>query len=100
MLYLLCHSSQIPRQNSFGQDTVRISDPALHDILKRGWEASDRAAGFAAYRKAQARLVELVPGISLHESHHFFAHHRGLGGIAYDSTHRTPLFVSAWLAPT
>jgi len=95
VLYLLYHSSQVPRQNSFGQDTARISDAALDDLLKRGWEASDRAAGFAAYRKAQTHLVVLVAGIPLHESHHFFAHHHGLGGIAYDNTHRTPLFVSA-----
>lgn len=99
VLFLLYHSSQIARQNSFGQDTARISDRALDDLLLRAWQAPDQVRSRALYDQAQGRLVELAPVVSLHESHHLFAYRRGVRGLAYDTTHNTPLLTKAWLEP-
>jgi peptide/nickel transport system substrate-binding protein len=97
VLYLLYHSSQILRQNSFGQDTARISDSELDVTLQYAWAAPTPRASRILYEKVQRRLVELVPNVSLHESHYLLAHHRDLRGIQYDGTHQTPVLTTAWL---
>lgn len=100
VLYLLYHSSQIARQNSFGQDTARICDRELDDALQHAWAAPTQRTSRILYEKVQRRLVQLVPNVSLHESHYLFAHHRDLRGIAYDRTHQTPVLTAAWLQQT
>lgn len=97
VLFLLYHSSQIARQNTFGQDTARLSDPALDDLLLRARRTADAEQRRTLHREAQRLLTELVPVVPLHESHHLTAYHRSLQGILFDTTHNTPILTAAWL---
>ncbi|MNR90295.1 Glutathione-binding protein GsiB precursor [compost metagenome] len=99
VLFLLYHSSQIPRQNNFGQDTARISDPKLDDILLRAHQSQDTKQRSALYRQAQKLLTQLVPVVPLHESHNLIAYRKNVQGIIYDTTHNIPLLIGAWLEP-
>ncbi|WBS00383.1 ABC transporter substrate-binding protein [Pseudoduganella sp. SL102] len=99
VLFLLYHSSQTARQNTFGQDTGRIADPELDDLLLRARRSPDANERDALYRQAQKLLTELVPVVPLHESHHLVAYSRQLKGVLFDTTHNTPILTGAWLAP-
>lgn len=97
VLFLLYHSSQIARQNTFGQDTARLADPSLDAALLNARHAADPEKRQAYYRDAQRLLTELVPAVPLHESHHLIAYDRRLRGLLFDTTHQTPLLTTAWL---
>lgn len=97
VLFLLYHSSQIARQNTFGQDTARIADPTLDDLLLRARQSQDAAERARLYRAAQQLLTELVPVVPLHESHHLVAYSKRLRGVLFDTTHNTPILTGAWL---
>ncbi|GGB99715.1 peptide ABC transporter [Oxalicibacterium flavum] len=97
VLYLLYHSSQRSRQNIFGQDTARIADPRLDDILQRARQTQDPETRRALYIEAQRLLTDLVPVVPLHESHHLIAYSKKLHGVLFDTTHNTPLLIGAWL---
>lgn len=99
VLFLLYHSSQIPRQNSFGQDTARISDPKLDNILLRARQSQDASERRTLYRQAQGLLTKLVPVVPLHESHNLIAYRKNVHGILFDTTHNIPILTGAWLAP-
>lgn len=97
VLFLLYHSSQIPRQNSFGQDTARISDSKLDDILLRARQSRNVKERQKLYREAQHLLTKLVPVVPLHESHNLIAYRKNVHGILYDTTHNIPILTGAWL---
>jgi peptide/nickel transport system substrate-binding protein len=99
VLFLLYHSSQVPRQNTFGQDTGRIADAKLDDLLLRARRSQDAGERDALYRQAQGLLTELVPVVPLHESHHLVAYTKRLHGVLFDTTHNTPVLTAAWLEP-
>jgi peptide/nickel transport system substrate-binding protein len=99
VLFLLYHSSQIARQNTFGQDTSRISDPKLDDLLLRARQSQDASERNRLYREVQKLLTELVPVVPLHESHHLIAYSKQLHGVLFDTTHNTPILTGAWLEP-
>jgi peptide/nickel transport system substrate-binding protein len=99
VLFFLYHSSQQSRQRHFGHDTAGIADPILDDLLIRARTTSAPATRTALYRDAQRRLVELVPTVSLHESHHVIAYDRQLRGVLFDTTHNTPILTATWLSP-
>jgi peptide/nickel transport system substrate-binding protein len=99
VLFLLYHSSQTARQNTFGQDTGRIADPQLDDLLLRARQSQDANERLELYRQAQKLLTELVPVVPLHESHHLIAYTKRLHGVLFDTTHNTPILTGAWLDP-
>jgi peptide/nickel transport system substrate-binding protein len=99
VLFLLYHSSQVARQNTFGQDTGRIADAALDDLLLRARQSQDAGERATLYRQAQKLLTELVPVVPLHESHHLIAYSKQLHGVLFDTTHNTPILTGAWLDP-
>ncbi len=98
VLFVLYHSSQLARQYALGQNTANLSDPRLDDVLLRARHTLDPQARQGLYRQAQALLVDLVPVVSLHESHHLSAWRRDVRGVVFDTTHNTPILTTAWLA--
>ncbi|TWI63430.1 peptide/nickel transport system substrate-binding protein [Pseudoduganella lurida] len=99
VLFLLYHGSQVARQNTFGQDTGRLADPQLDDLLLRARQSQDAGERDSLYRQAQKLLTELVPVVPLHESHHLIAYSKRLHGVLFDTTHNTPILTGAWLEP-
>jgi len=97
VLYLLYHSSQISRQNTFGQDTGNLADPKLDDLLLRARQSLDLDERHVLYREIQRLLTELVPVVPLHDSHHVIVYRRELHGLLFETVHNTPLLTAAWL---
>lgn len=100
VLFILYHSSQIVRQNTFGQDTARIADSALDEVLLRARQTPDPTQRRLHYREAQRLLTELVPVVPLHESHHVIAYQHYVRGLLFDTVHETPLLTTVWLDET
>lgn len=98
-LYILYHSSAIPSARSIGQNGSRLRDPILDGLLDGARRSTDPAEQQRLYSKAQERLTEIVPAVPSYESHHMIAYNRRVRGIVFDTSHNTPIFVTAWLDP-
>lgn len=96
-LYIVYHGRQITSDRYIGQNTSRLADPQLDDLLGRARASSDPAEAGELYRAAQARLVDLMPAVPLHENHTLLAYRRSVGGIVYDTSHNVPFLTTAWL---
>ena len=62
-LYILHHSKAITTPKLTGQNSSRLADPLLDDLLTRARQEGDQAVLQDLYSKAQKRLVELVPSV-------------------------------------
>lgn len=96
-LYILFDSNEISSDKRIGQNSARLRDPALDDLLGRARRTSDPAEAKSLYSQAQKRLTELVPSIPLFENHTVVAYSKGLKGLVFDTSHNTPVFTTAWL---
>ncbi len=97
-LAILHHSDEIPDPpRRFGQNSGRLRDGTLDDLLARARRSLDDSERGRLYSSAQARLVELVPAIPVYENHTLVAYNRRLRGLVYDSSHDTPVLTDAWL---
>lgn len=98
VLYILHHSGEITSDRRIGQNTSRLSEPALDDVLARARRAGSPAEAALLYRQAQGRLVDLVPSIPLYENHTMIAYSRErVGGLVFDTSHNTVVFSTVWL---
>jgi hypothetical protein len=66
----------------------RHCDPSLRNALQE-----------SLYRKAQARLIELVPDVPAFESQVLVAHHGNVHVPVFDSSHNVPFITSIWMEP-
>lgn len=97
-LYIVYHSRQITSERYIGQNTSRLTDPALDDLLLQARGASDPMLLRDLYGRAQQRLTDLVPAIPLFENHTLVAWRRQVHGVVFDTSHNTPYLLTAWLA--
>jgi peptide/nickel transport system substrate-binding protein len=97
-LFIVYHGDQVS-PGFIGQNTARLRDPIIDDLLSRARHATDPSLLPGLYSAAQARLVELVPAVPVYENHTLIAHHRRLRGVFFDTSHNTPWLLSAWLDP-
>lgn len=96
-LYILYHSREIITDTTFGQNTSRLSDSVLDELLTRARRAMDAETQKRLYAAAQQRLVELVPGVPVYESQSLVAYSRRLRGLIFDTSHNTVILSGAWL---
>lgn len=96
-LFILYHSASITTDRLIGQNSSRLRDAELDDVLVRARRSNDAAEQRALYSQAQRRLTELVPAAPSYESHHITAHHTYVKGVVFDTSHNTPFFTSVWL---
>jgi peptide/nickel transport system substrate-binding protein len=96
-LYILNHSGEITSPRRIGQNTSHLRDATLDRLLERAREATDEGELKRLYRDAQARVIELAPGIPLDENHTNTAYNRRLKGLLFDTSHNTPVLTAAWL---
>lgn len=96
-LYILYHSNEIPSDKRIGQNSARLRDATLDDLLARARRASSPEEARPLYSQAQQRLSELAPAIPLFENHTVVAYSRDLKGLTFDTSHNTPVFTTAWL---
>ena len=96
-LYILNHSNEITSPRRIGQNTSHLRDATLDALLDRARQATDERELAQLYRDAQARIIELVPGIPLDENHSNVAYNGHLKGLLFDSSHNTPVLTAAWL---
>lgn len=96
-LYILYDSNEIPSERRIGQNSARLRDARLDDLLAQARRTSDPAVAKGLYSQAQQRLIELVPSVPLYENHTIVAYNRDLKGLVFDTSHNTPVFTTAWL---
>lgn len=94
-LYMLYHTASIPSSN--GQNSSRISDLELDQLLEQARRSADPEELQRLYSRAQERLTELVPAVPSYESQHLSAHGRQVKGLLFDTSHNTPVFTTVWL---
>jgi peptide/nickel transport system substrate-binding protein len=92
-------SAEVPSQARIGQNTARLRDAELDSLLRQARETSNADAQRRLYAAAQRRLAWLAPGIPLYENHTLTARRTALRGVLFDTSHNTPIFTGAWLAP-
>ncbi len=96
-LYILYDSNEIPSDRRIGQNSARLRDAKLDDVLGRARRTADPAELKSLYSQAQQRLTELAPSIPLYENHTIVAYSKDLKGLVFDTSHNTPVFTTAWL---
>ncbi|WP_220814036.1 ABC transporter substrate-binding protein [Pseudomonas paralcaligenes] len=96
-LFILYHSASISTPQLIGQNSSRLRDAELDDLLSRARRSTDENELHSLYGQAQRRLTELVPAAPSYESHHIVAHHAYVKGLIFDTSHNTPFFTSVWL---
>lgn len=96
-LYILYHSNSIASEKLIGQNSSRLRDAELDDVLERARKSNDPVELKALYSQAQRRLTEVVPAIPSYESIHMTAYRSYVKGVFFDTSHNTPLFVGVWL---
>lgn len=96
-LYILYDSNEIPSDQRIGQNSARLRDAKLDDVLGRARRTSDPAELQSLYSQAQQRLTQLAPSIPLYENHTIVAYSKDLKGLVFDTSHNTPVFTTAWL---
>jgi peptide/nickel transport system substrate-binding protein len=96
-LYIVYDSEEISSKTHVGQNSARLHDPALDDLLARARQSNDPAVLRPLYSEAQRRLTELVPSVPLYENYSFVAYRKRIHGVLYDTSHNTPIFTAAWV---
>jgi peptide/nickel transport system substrate-binding protein len=96
-LYIIHHSAEITGSGRIGQNTSRLRDAPLDDLLARARRSQDPAEAKQLYSKAQQRLTELVPAVPIYDNYSVTAHDRRLRGVLFDTSHNTAIFIAAWL---
>lgn len=97
VLFIRHHSSEITGER-IGQNSSYLSDPELDELLQTSRGATDGDDAREVYSKAQHRLLELVPGLPLHENPSQWAYAKStVQGITTDTSHPVPVFTKAWL---
>ncbi|ABR91241.1 ABC-type transport system, periplasmic component [Janthinobacterium sp. Marseille] len=96
-LYILYHSNSIASEKLIGQNSSRLRDAELDDVLERARKSNDPVELKALYSQAQRRLTEVVPAIPSYESIHMIAYRSYVKGVVFDTSHNTPLFIGVWL---
>ncbi len=96
-LYIIYHSAEITSPQRIGQNSSRLHDPALDDLLARARHTNDPVALQDLYSKAQKRLTEVVPAVPLYENYTITAWRKPVQGVLFDTSHNTPIWTAAWL---
>jgi len=96
-LYILYHSKSITTPQLIGQNTSRLHDPELDDILSRARHGTNPDQLKDLYKRAQQRLTELVPAVPSYESQVLVAYRDYVKGVVFDTSHNTVFFTSLWL---
>ena len=96
-LYILYHSNEIISPKRIGQNTARLRDSQLDDVLSQARQSQDPVLSQKLYSQAQKRLTELVPAIPMYENYTLTAHDAKVRGVVYDTSHNTTVFTSVWL---
>ncbi|MFC5694764.1 ABC transporter substrate-binding protein [Pseudomonas sp. GCM10022186] len=96
-LYILYHSRQITSPRYIGQNSSRIRDAQLDDLLGRARQSRVPEELKRLYSQAQQRLTEVVPAVPAYENHSLIAFNRQVKGVVFDTSHNTPFFTSVWL---
>jgi len=96
-LYINYHSSQIPNEKHGGQNSARLDDPALDELLSSARRTRDPAELKSLYSKAQARLIDVAPGVPVYDFYSMIGYQRHVRGVIYDTSHETPIFETVWL---
>lgn len=97
-LYILFHSNEISSDRRIGQNSARLRDAQLDDLLARARRSGDPAEQQSLYSQAQKRLTEVVPSIPLTENVSIVGYSRRIQGLTFDTSHNTPVFITAWLS--
>jgi peptide/nickel transport system substrate-binding protein len=98
VLYILYYSGEITNEHRIGQNSSRLSDPRIDELVLKARRASDPAELQSLYSQAQRRLVELAPDVPLYENHTLIAFRRGVH-VLFDTSHNTVFLPSVWLDP-
>lgn len=96
-LYILHHSGEITSDKRVGQNTARLRDGQLDDLLARARRSNDTEEQQQLYDQAQGLLTQLVPSVPLHDNYSLTARSRAVEGVIYDTSHNTAIFTAAWL---
>lgn len=96
-LFIVYHGEQVSPTYT-GQNSSRLQDAALDDLLTRARHATDPVVLRELYSQAQRRLTELVPAVPVYENHTLIAYRRNVRGVVHDTSHNTPVFACVWLA--
>jgi peptide/nickel transport system substrate-binding protein len=95
-LYIAYASGEISSDVRIGQNTSRLRDAEVDELLLKARQTSDPDELEDLYGKAQDRLAELVPAIPLHDFYTPWAVRDNVHGVLADSSHGVPLFTLAW----
>ena len=96
-LYILHHSRAITTPKLIGQNTSRLQDADLDDMLAQARQTVDPAVLSDLYSRAQRRLTELVPSVPVYENLPIIAYRRDVRGVVFDTSHNTNVFTTVWL---
>ena len=96
-LYIVYHCRQISTPRFSGQNSSRLCDPQLDDLLSKARASMNSQEQARLYRAAQVRLTEVMPAVPLYENHSLMAYRRNVQGVVYDTSHNVPFFTTAWL---
>lgn len=96
-LYINFASPEITSSKRVGQNTARLKDRELDEVLTQARRSADPAQLKDLYSRAQKRLVELVPAVPLYENNSVVARRTRLHGLIFDTSHNTPIFTTAWV---
>lgn len=96
-LFIVYHSDEIADETRIGQNTSRIQDEELDDLLLQARQTTDFDELDELYGEAQVRLEELVPAVPLYDFYSPWAVRDHVNDVLADSSHGTPLLTLAWL---
>ncbi|MBP2216719.1 ABC transporter substrate-binding protein [Arthrobacter sp. CAN_C5] len=97
VLFIRYHSSEITGER-IGQNSSYVDDPTLDDLLLAARAADDGQIADEAYSEVQHRLLDIVPGLPLHENPSQFAYSNAVRDVAVDTSHPVPVLTYAWKA--
>ncbi len=98
VLWIQYSSQNITTPQRQGQNTSRLSDAKLDDLVQRARETTDSKERASLYEQAQARLVELAPAIPLYIRPDLVTYDTKVHGVTFDDAYGALVFYDTWLS--
>ncbi|MEV0615710.1 ABC transporter substrate-binding protein [Nonomuraea sp. NPDC050404] len=98
VLWIQYHSKNITTDKRRGQNTTRLSDDHLDDLLEQARKSTDATERAAIYGKAQTRLNELTPAIPLYDRPSLVSANKRVHGLTWDHAYGAIAFHDTWVS--
>ncbi|MGW4799653.1 hypothetical protein ACWEPC_45275, partial [Nonomuraea sp. NPDC004297] len=98
VLWIQYASGNITTSERRGQNTTRLDDDKLDDLLERARASTDAAGRAAIYGEAQARLLGLAPAIPLYDRPSLVSSSTKVHGLTWDHAYGAVTFQDAWVS--